>query len=420
MEPKDIGDYRDLFIGIALNGTATFLESLIPLAELPQHVHFDRGNSRNFILLRILVEVQKSAFAMDRWKKIETSTDFDRPLENLNGVDRLVLESFVDEQSLWQRKLSEALVLLINFSLTNESHFFYHFLLLQDLFRQNGKVREQIRFFGQPSKIAKANLDSIIGELDVVENEIGAQSHFWYMERNGLNRRNVSFSHQLEIALNRATSLERTSLKYTYLKGFGEASGNIHLDFLRPIHGRPYVQFSSGFASCGMLAMCLLDRAHQLSGITPSGMNRYVVNRQKSAGSDCTKNVAKNEDFVLVDGPSLGIVEEVRSGPFGYEAYRVRKVEPSPGDELSWDWYSAFDLTPFQDKEGLLEALEQRMAEQASQFGELDPPPSESEIREVIREAMAFIWREGLGTYIAKTAKRQIIEPRRKEKGESE
>ncbi|MBC8351196.1 MAG: hypothetical protein H8E66_04370 [Planctomycetes bacterium] len=410
-------DYQQFFMVSALKGSATFLETLVPPAEIPEYDHFDRANSRTFVLLRTLIEAQKSAFAMTRWHKFDKSTDLDRPLEELNGGDRLLLESHVDEQSLWQRKLSEALVLLINFSLTNELQFYYHFLLLHDLFRQGSKVREQTRFFGQPSQTAQARLDSIRTEFDAVENETGDISRCWYMDAKGQNRRNASFSRQLEIALASATPLERTALGYTYLKGFGEASGNIHLNFLRSEHARPYACFASGFASCGMLAMCVLDRAHQLSGVSPSGINEHFINGRDSVGRDGTKNAAAEGDFVLVEGPSLGVVEEVRSGPFGYEAYRVRKVEPSADDEIEWDWFTAFDLTPFQDREGLLEGLQQSMAEYAAQGAELDPPPSEVEMEESIQQAMALMWREGLGEYIAKTAKRNTVEPGPKNTG---
>jgi hypothetical protein len=408
-------DYRDLFEMQALLGTAQFLQFLIPPEKAVQEYrYFNERNSRNFLLLQILVEVQKSGLAMRRWRKQDRQTAIDRPPETLSSLDRLLLASLVDEQSLWQRKLSEGLVLLINFSSTNDLQLFCHFLLLTEIFVQQTKVRDNERFFSKANLGQHHKLDRLIAECETVRKQIGDRSKCWYLDEGDKHHRKLaSFSKQLERALTIATSFEKRALGYTYAKGFGDASGNIHLTALKPVYASLYDRFRVGFAICGVLMSSLLNRAHELANVLPTGINKGLVgNHLNDVGGDPTKGAAVVGDLVLVEGPLLGKVEEVTTGPYGYEVYRVRIVETPHGDAVALDWYSMFDITPFRKGADMVGDLKQMLSEtQAEGNPVFDPPPSDAEMEAAMREAMTMIWNAGLGEHVKRTAKRHEDRP---------
>ena len=406
-------DAWEFFEILAMLGPATFLEPLIPPNEAAkQFLRYSETDSRNFLLLRILIEVQKCGTAMGRWRKYAAGADLDRSREELGTYDRQTLEAYVDEQSLWQRKLSEGLVLLINFTATNDLPYYYHFLLVQELEQLRRRVHELSDFFDITSTAAERKRAEIESKLEATEHVIGNLSTCWYLDQRKLRRRRqASFSRQLEFALRRAGAAERRAFGYTYAKGFGEASGNIHFNSLKPEQTRPYRQFSVGFAFCGLLTVGILDRAHQVAGALPEGINRRVatVMAQKTE-RDPTTNVARVGDFVLVEGPRLGVVEESVSGQHGYEAYRVRDVEKTGEDG---DWFPAFDVMRFVGKQELADGLETTLADFCAQgLPPLEPPPTDDEIDQAIGHAMLEIWQKGVGEYVRRAAQPRVMEPR--------
>jgi hypothetical protein len=409
MPPTGRPDKRDLFEIIALQGPAIFLQAVIPPEKLgPDYSHFNPTNSRLFLLLRILVEVQKTGFAFRRWRNIDTSPDLQLPVEQLTSIHRLILDSCIDEQSVWQRKLSEALVLLINFSQTNTAPHYYHYILLQERIRQHSRCREYEAYFSRQSEGCQRKLQEIEQRVSEVASSIGNQPACWYVDQNRGNGLNItSFARQLSLALDHATALERTALSYTYCKGFGETSGNIHFNPLRPLHARPYDRFLLGFSVCGLLAINILKRCHELTNVTPAGINERVLTTAGNlVGRDPTKGAAERGDHVLVEGPCLGVVEEVATAKYGYEVYRVRLAGSQSGQ--SSEWFSAFDITPFTKQRDQLDTLRQMIAEHAIAF---DPPLSLEEMEQALQEAMGTIWQAGLAEHVKTTARRLISEP---------
>lgn len=120
----------------------------------------------------------------------------------------------------------------------------------------------------------------------------------------------ASFRHQLKIALPITTHRERTALGYTYSLSYGETSGNIHFNAIRLDVNNPEERFSFGLAQCGLLAVAILQRAHDLSGLKPEGINAKLMNLDRDIFSKNNPTLKKLEigDFVLTNGPFLGEV----------------------------------------------------------------------------------------------------------------
>ena len=226
-------DESKVFRQIALLGTATFLERIVPKDKLEsEYTRFNKTNARNFLLLKLLTEVQKAGFVFSRWIKFLETNASSKP----NNVNDQIMETFIDEQSLWQRKLTEGLVFLINFSSTNELPFYYHFLLIQELDRHHNILLEQKDFFSHGSELTQKNITQFTKQIQSVEDEIGDLSKCWYLsEAKPLSKRRhwpvtSSLRHQMKRALSIAAPREKTALAYTYGQSYAETSGNIHFN----------------------------------------------------------------------------------------------------------------------------------------------------------------------------------------------
>ena len=309
------------FAQLALLGPATFLERIVPpQTAQTDYRNFNSSNARNFLLLRIFIEVQKAGFAMIGWHQHAGAAARADPKVKPKASEILPLETVIDHQSLCQRKLSEALVLLINFSGTNDPVHYYHLLLIEELRRCDSALREQRQFFSEINTVTERRRVRLLNEIVRVETTIPILANCWYLKGASRRLRDtreiMSFNGQLERALPLATTRERTALSYTYSRGFGEYSGNIHLNPLRPELGIPESRFSISFASCGLLVAALLVRAHALTGIEATGINKGLETPMGAAIPRLRK-VFVIGDFVLVDGPRLGEIIAVRSSPLG-------------------------------------------------------------------------------------------------------
>ena len=176
--------------------------------------------------------VQKAGFVFSRWNDFLESN----ALSGTESVNDQIMETFIDEQSLWQRKLMEGLLLLINFSSTNESSFYYHLLLLQDLDRYRNMLLEQKDFFVRSSALTEKTVALLTERIQTVEDEIGDLSVCWYLpEAKPIRQRKQrpvvsSLRQQFKRALDLVTRSEKTAICYTYGQSYRETSGNIHFN----------------------------------------------------------------------------------------------------------------------------------------------------------------------------------------------
>jgi hypothetical protein len=387
---------------LALMGPAVFLERLIPRDVVAtQYASFTETNGRNFLLLRVLVEVQKAGMAMGRCHR--TVAELRKPNVQKDSVDRVCLESMVDEISLWQRKLSEALVLLINFASTNDHAFYHHFLLIHERQCQRFNRMEQTQFFGSPNEVTNRQIADIERQIESAENARPELKSCWYINRD--RKWDLSsFNQQLKAALSNSESMEQRALGYTYAKGFGESSGNIHFSPLRPEDLKSSDRLDVGIAFCGLLAAAIINRAHALTNTAPEKINAAILSSLKQGpGITPTSGRANVGDFVLVEGPAIGTVEEIAVGPFGYEQYRVKYVSDRPYKDIASDWFTAFDLVLFCRKSELVQTLQEMLGRiQADDPPYFDPPVNDAEIAEALSQAMAEMWRRGLGDNLKK------------------
>lgn len=400
--------YRKTFQNIALFGPALFLESLVPQEKVSDYVHFNRDNSRNFLLLKLLTEVQKVGFVFEKWNEY-----LDRNTEPANNnVKTQVLDSFIDEQSLWQRKLLEGLVLLVNFASTNDLVFYYHLLLLQELRHYRGMLREQEHFFQYGNDLTKKTVDLLIDRVEMVENEIGDLSKCWYLPPpKKVSKRPwqtiASLKMQLKAALKVASDQEKRALGYTYDFSYGETSGNIHFSVTKREYADLKERFSFGLAQCGLLSIAIIKRAHDLTGMKPTGINALLTKTDSNSQIENNALVKQLEvgDFVLANGPYLGEIVDVKMSVFGYESYRIKYLVDSPVEGVNEAWFPSVNVELYMGRSEMIEGLRARELEEGLEWS---PSFTDSEIQQAMYEAVIEVWTKGVGAHM-----KRVTTPRR-------
>ena len=169
----------ELFRDIALYGSATFLENLVPQSKLKSYGRYNGKNSKRFLLMKLVAEVQKFGFALDRWIEVIGNIK----TEN-NNINLLRFNSLIDEQSIWQRKLLEGFILLLNFTRTNKIHYYYHYLLLNELEKCHYLAIDQSEYFGSNNLLNKNKCDRLQSRISIVETRINDNTGLWYINQH--------------------------------------------------------------------------------------------------------------------------------------------------------------------------------------------------------------------------------------------
>lgn len=409
---------KRFFEYLCLVGPAIFLGRLVPKDKIQDYVHFTPSNARDFLILKLLTEVQKVGFAMQRWNTFLNGRS--KELSS-SDVDEQMLDSLLDEQSLWQRKLLEGLVLLINFSTTNEPKYYYHFFLSQEHERYWFMLREQEDFFNNGSAVTQKTLDSLAQQLSRIEEKIGDLSLCWYLsgsKKTNKTRKKpalISFRQQLKSALKNTTRRERTALGYTYDLSYSETSGNIHFDACRLDYVNLYERFSFGMAQCGALALAILQRSHDLTNMKPEGINVFIMKYDRNSPSTNSPVIKSCEigDFVFAGGPFLGKVIDIAESVFGYQSYLVKYIEGSPVEGVIEAWLPSVEVHLFMQRKEMMEGLLVRLKEVAEESGTPMLTVSEEELQIAFEEAATEMWKAGIGDYV----KRNTVPKRKGDRG---
>ena len=407
------GDLAIEFARICSFGPAQFLETLFKRYPDPRDLQrFSESNCRDFVLYNVLSEVQKAGLALFRHA---TSSTYERIVANKNepNVVNNEIECLTDELSLWQRKLSEGLVLLVNFCSTNDLPHYYYFLLIAAREEFKRKLQDQKCYFDRVNAGDSQALASVESKIVAIRNQITNPSVVcWYLDDpTKTHSRPASFSKQLQTALPECTPEERRALAFTYAKGFGDASGCIHFSNLRPSDEKPQDKLTVVIGFIGLLACDILRRSHLITGMTPSGINQAVVRAGgKLSTIDPVSQRGAIGDFVITDGPQVGVIEEIHTSAFGYNSYRVKflMLRNTARSLVTEDWFTALEILPFMSHQDLKTGMDELLEQHGMQA--LDPPPSEEELKEVTQLAVSEMLAHGLDDYLRRTLKPLVQE----------
>ena len=100
-------------------------------------------------------------------------------------------------------------------------------------------------------------------------------------------------------------------------------------------------------------------------------------------------------DFVLINGPHLAEVREIRRSQFGYESYRIKFLDSEHGPGLDEDWLPAPAINIYEKRNEQIKKVRDTL----SQYKRNDAEFSEQELLDCTSEAVTEMWKLGLREY---------------------
>ena len=199
---------------------------------------FSHSDSRAFFIYGYLDEVIKVSLLADQWEgflgnpdeKILPTSD-----DNLkNHIVRVVEESMIDQQALWQRKLIEILCDLILFQSTNTQDHFRLFLLCRQLNSYLGLQQDFKEFFNCKNENAQSTIDYLSQRILQVGESLRLEE-MWFLRDNfrieTLRGAGGIFKSQRQrymAALKKANADQKIVLNVSYEQGYSGPSRSIH------------------------------------------------------------------------------------------------------------------------------------------------------------------------------------------------
>ena len=118
------------------------------------------ANARDYLIYAILDEIQKVGVAVMRWVEFLDPKN-PKPPQASDQISRVILESIIDEQSRWKRKLTEVLINSICFDQTNEDAYYRYFLTLSRLEHHLSIQQDLEEFYSCPSRNNESSITPV-------------------------------------------------------------------------------------------------------------------------------------------------------------------------------------------------------------------------------------------------------------------
>jgi len=399
---------------LALVGAAEILEGVGSPADVEERLGktLDAHYTKEFFLVRCLLDVQKAGFALQRGREFVEGTHSLSP-EHLNSsIHALRIAALVSESAVWQRKLAEALFYLIGFDATPQAVHFELLTRATELQRLIFEKREQATYFGSESASLVAQIEEKAIALEALVTGQPTGQNYWYLTAEfskRLRHRSPPFlSSPADLArhaLTGAKFTERQALGYCYRNAFASPSGHIHFNYLPAV--RPHDQGALTFArtQVGMLCLAIVARAGRMLGHKGKGTAFTVVctHLDRAPQKGAFEGMVEVGDFVVLlpKGPRdvyLAEITAVIKSPYGNESYGIAYFAggPFPGmtdDKVMPDVF----VQTIKRKE-----LDVQLRQTLREVPELAIPDDEPIDGARYRKALTMMWEKGMRAGYAK------------------
>lgn len=375
------------------------------------HTHAD---ARAYFLYGALDEVIKASLAGLRWLNLlrgeeENAKSEGRKDRDEEHADRLILESVIDEQQMWARKLSETLFDLVLFESTNEQEFYRLYLICKQLDAYVGLQADFEEFFA----CRNANADSTIGLLLEEVKEIRQRVDLgkaWFIAEGVDLQRPPAPGRVFRSARQRFMRAQavappdlRLVLNPSYEMGYSTPSRAIHPNVGGPTREFTKAEIERHLSRIGLLGLHVVVLAHQLGGIEPQGEARQLADSLKGSDApDLFRRRFQRElevgDIVFAYGEDLCQIVATAKSKYGNTSYKVRYLTQPMIPGIEEDWFPAEYIRLLHRrrdiKPAMLEAVHQAgaSADQIAAFAQLD----EEEAAKMLAQTFVELERQGV------------------------
>ncbi len=267
-------DDWDFFTGYTL-AAAVELRRTLNLNEesYAKAVGFNQSSPRNYYLYGVLDQVIKTSSAMMRWKEFQSDGDIKNDKYNFLVND--IVQSVIDEQNMWRRKIIEILAELILFSDVNDNSYYKHYYLIHAIAEVKRVLSDWTEYYECEFDLYKDELKQLHEKLNNLENTGLDINKCWYLRSIKGERKVANFCQIYNKAPMNATVHEKTALELTY-QGYREASQYIHFTSEKPTEEIEMKSIKINFACIYAAINFIIFRCQELIGVTPMGRNKIM------------------------------------------------------------------------------------------------------------------------------------------------
>lgn len=318
---------------------------------------FSHADARAYYIYGILDEVIKVATSMIRWRELLSGEDKPCVDEEDQHIRRVIIESVIDEQMMWQRKLVEALCNLICFVNTNEQELYRALLLATDIDAFVGKQADFKEFYSCESNNIKESLKHSWKRLKQIADKTD-RNKLWFLRDDVLRRTPdnfrsgqiiESFRRRYKIALVSSDEPLKLVLGVSYESGYSVSSKSIHISVGAPRIQKDVEEVRVNMSHISLLLPHILIKGHELCGIKEKGVLEKVKKCfRESNAPDLIKNIYQRDheigDLVLAYG-DFAEITDCKKSKYGYCAYKIKYLSRPPIEHITEDWFPAEYVT---------------------------------------------------------------------------
>lgn len=336
-------DDWDFFTGYTL-AAAVELRRTLNLNEesYAKEVGFNQSSPRNYYLYGVLDQVIKTSSAMMRWKEFQSDGDIKNDKYNFLVND--IVQSVIDEQNMWRRKIIEILAELILFSDVNDNSYYKHYYLIHAIAEVKRVLSDWTEYYECEFDLYKDELRQLHEKLNNLENTGLDINKCWYLRSIKGERKVANFFQIYNKALMNATVHEKTALELTY-QGYREASQYIHFTSEKPTEEIEMKSIKINFACIYAAINFIIFRCQELISVTPMGRNKIM---RDYVEKDLFTNEALKPlfaqvfcigDKVITSYGEFGEIQGIKQSKYGFYSYKVKHNKKLCLPNVYYSWY---------------------------------------------------------------------------------
>lgn len=406
VEPNEEDKKRhQAFYDIPLRG-GNLLRSKLKIDDNSYHFMWGPNTSapRDYYLYSVFNETDKAGISMmmhSEFVRESKATHDPKKHEDNQRLSDNILQSKIDELTIWQRKMTEILIDLGGFRQANTEDYFRHFIVVHELSDKRKAQKDFRTFYNCKNK----NLDDQIIELEQKAAQLATKldpKKCWYVKPNNqghITTGLMGFEGRFKSVFQKMKDVEKAVLR-TYGTSFGRQSDMLHPSTISKGKHKPLNldDVDLHIVRIGILSLHVISaakdllRIHNVKGFLKTvadlaKKNEYPVTLFKKQ----TSPKIEVGDFVIAYS-DLAEVTNVIKSDYGYKSFKVKYLEKPPMPNIPEDTFTAEYVHLLYRKKDLDEAMRKTIKQIEPERKRI----SVKRLEDALRGGVIDTWNSGL------------------------
>jgi hypothetical protein len=306
------------------------IRKILGIDDLSHTVSVSSSNDpKKYYLLNALNEVDKSAISLKfACEFLDANKNQPPPIDGDTQFNSKILQSKIDELSVWHRKLVEILIDLIGFRSANSLDYYIHYNMLHKISRKEKEVKDRKEFWGCNNRTLEKEIQDLQLEADQLARQLNPLK-CWYTKNNKNNIVLNDERSRFKTILKNAKNFEK-ALLLSYRNSFGQPSELLHPKRILDEKDITLEDFTQAIRGVGILGLHVISGIKDLLQIhNVNGSLKKIANAVKKNSFPIfllelrTKSKMVVNDFVITPcGPAQ--ITKVSKNDYGYKTFHVK------------------------------------------------------------------------------------------------